>query len=153
LYREGDAVKQTTYQSHPELLDSDHKPVSSIFQLQIDDIDKEKYAVIHAAAIRELDKSENDAMPDGHLTNLTISLGQMTYLETVAKISTLENRGSVVLHWKIIPKLEDTTLCKLWLSIQPTSGMLVPGTYTCFYNPSSAEPCLQERRLIYDSVQ
>jgi phosphatidylinositol-bisphosphatase len=37
------------------------------------------------------------------------------------------NTSQVVAHWRFTPGMEATALCKGWLHIEPTYGMLIPG--------------------------
>jgi hypothetical protein len=40
---------------------------------------------------------------------------------------TLRNSGSSIAHWRFVPKMEELWVCKRWLSLEPTLGMLLPG--------------------------
>jgi phosphatidylinositol-bisphosphatase len=42
------------------------------------------------------------------------------------KTLTIENIGVVVAHFRFIPKLQDTFICKKWLHISPLYGMIPP---------------------------
>ena len=40
---------------------------------------------------------------------------------------TITNTGSVVAHFRLVPKLEEENLCKEWITVEPEFGMLIPG--------------------------
>mmetsp|Transcript_54099 Transcript_54099/g.107406 ORF Transcript_54099/g.107406 Transcript_54099/m.107406 type:complete len:308 (-) Transcript_54099:290-1213(-) len=42
----------------------------------------------------------------------------------------ISNTGPVIAHWRFTPKHHETSLCKNWLRIEPTYGMLIPGERT-----------------------
>jgi len=39
----------------------------------------------------------------------------------------ISNTSQVIAHWRFSPKHEESTLCKRWLRVEPTYGMLIPG--------------------------
>ena len=56
-------VKQINYISIMELKSSDHKPISSLFEVKIKKIDAQNYNKSYNGLIKQLDKYENDLMP------------------------------------------------------------------------------------------
>ncbi|RKP10570.1 Endonuclease/exonuclease/phosphatase, partial [Thamnocephalis sphaerospora] len=120
-------IKQQRYSSHPELLSSDHKPVSAEFDVQVKTIIPEKQADVHASIIRELDKYENECMPDVKVSRLLIDFGQVRYEQSVTETIVIENIGQVTAQCRFIPKLQESNICKPWLWVNPPTTMLVPG--------------------------
>lgn len=59
----GEGISQSVYRSHMALKISDHKPVSSSFQAQIKVIDKSSFRRVHEEVMKQLDKLENEYLP------------------------------------------------------------------------------------------
>jgi phosphatidylinositol-bisphosphatase len=87
----------------------------------------EKQADVYASIIRELDKYENECMPDVKLSKLAIDFGQVKYEQSVTETIVIENIGQVTAQCRFIPKFQETTICKPWLWVNPPMVMLVPG--------------------------
>ena len=121
-----DRLLNLSYRRH-ELLQSDHRPVSALFQVPIKSVVKEaRQAVLHEL-LQELDRKENDTIPDASISTTDISFGDVRFGVPVTRTFTLENTGKVLCRWKFIPKLNDTKPYKEWLQVQPNMGMLMPG--------------------------
>ena len=39
----------------------------------------------------------------------------------------LSNAGSAMAEWQFIPKNDETVICKSWLKLKPSDGILAPG--------------------------
>ena len=39
---------------------------------------------------------------------------------------TIHNTGTVMTQWILVPKFEETVICKPWISIYPLQGILAP---------------------------
>jgi len=64
LWRKGDALSQLNYRVHMELRASDHKPVSSLFEVsKVKVFLKDKQNEVQLSVVRDLDKFENEVMP------------------------------------------------------------------------------------------
>jgi len=131
LWRSGDKLEQLTYNCHMELKTSDHKPVSSVFEVsKVKMFSKEKMTDIQMEIVRELDKFENEIMPDASLSENHVDFGIVKYLVPITKGIVLENTGQVLAQFQFIPKLEETSICKPFIWVSPTTGMLLPGDKT-----------------------
>ncbi|RKP16822.1 DNase I-like protein, partial [Rozella allomycis CSF55] len=121
LWCKNDDVENLSYQSHPSLKMSDHKPVSASFNI------KEKYDRVHQNVIRALDKFENESLPDATLDKNTLIYDSVYYKRPKTMKITLSNVGPVIVSFRFVPKLNDKTFCKPWLNVTPAFGMLLPG--------------------------
>lgn len=121
-----DRLLNLSYRRH-ELLQSDHRPVSALFQVPIKQVVKEARQTVLHELLQELDRKENDTIPDASISTSDISFGEVRFGVPVTRTFTLENTGKVLCRWKFIPKLNDTKPYKEWLQVQPNMGMLMPG--------------------------
>lgn len=119
-------VLNLSYRRH-ELLQSDHRPVSALFQVPIKQVVKEARQTVLHELLQELDRKENDTIPDASISTSDVSFGEVRFGVPVTRTFTLENTGKVLCRWKFIPKLNDTKPYKEWLQVQPNMGMLMPG--------------------------
>lgn len=115
-----------SYRRH-ELLQSDHRPVSALFQVPVKQVVKEARQTVLHELLQELDRKENDTIPDASISTTEIIFGDVRFGVPVTRTFTLENTGKVLCRWKFIPKLNDTKPYKEWLQVQPNMGMLMPG--------------------------
>nr|KAG5691659.1 hypothetical protein BaRGS_022934 [Batillaria attramentaria] len=59
----GNGIQQLRYDAHPELRISDHKPVSSVFNVGIKVIDEKRYKKVYEDIMKKLDRIENEYLP------------------------------------------------------------------------------------------
>ncbi|RUS19167.1 Endonuclease/exonuclease/phosphatase [Endogone sp. FLAS-F59071] len=88
---------------------------------------KDKQHEVRADVIRQLDKLENEAMPDARISSSSVSLGEVKYLVPEMASVVLENVGQVIAQYKFIPKMKEKSICKPWLWVNPPMGILLPG--------------------------
>ncbi|GAM21673.1 hypothetical protein SAMD00019534_048480 [Acytostelium subglobosum LB1] len=113
------------YKRH-ELLSSDHRPVSGSFIIKVRVVIPEARARIYQEIVKELDKKENDAMPDANINTNSIDFGTVRFMVPVTRQIVIENIGQVIARFKFIPKLDERILCRPWLKISPIAGMMIP---------------------------
>ena len=130
LWRRGDPLSLLSYQGHMELMTSDHKPVSAALRAKIKTIRKDKQSEIHQTILRDLDKFENESMPDAKIDCNHFVFPRVEYLKPQTKIVTLENTGHVVAQFRFVPKLEESQFCKPWFWVNPPIGMMLPGGFS-----------------------
>ena len=120
---------QTFYGGHHELMTSDHKPVSAVYESDAKIIVKERKALIYHTVVRELDQLENESMPDASLSSSTFVFDEVYFKVPVTQTLIVHNTGQVMIHFSFIPKPGDTqsAYCPPWLSIEPDRGLLMPG--------------------------
>jgi phosphatidylinositol-bisphosphatase len=61
----------------------------------------EKHADVHGSIIRELDKYENECMPDVSVSRLQIDFGEVKYERPVTETIVIENVGQVSIYYFI----------------------------------------------------
>ncbi|KAG0338106.1 hypothetical protein BG000_004551 [Podila horticola] len=122
-----DSVEQIYYRSHVEHLISDHKPVSAFFKLKVKTILRDKQAEVHQALVRELDKYENECMPDATISTSNIVFDDVRYLEPKKTSITIENTGRFPAQYRFKPKLQDERFAKPWIWVNPPMGLVMPG--------------------------
>lgn len=123
----GESVKQLCYRSHPTLLYSDHKPVSSLFESQVKVVDVIKQRNIYEEVMKKLDKLENEFLPQVTLDKLEVNFNKVHFIESKIQTITIANTGQVPVHFEFKKKLNDARYCKDWLSIKPYESFLKPG--------------------------
>ncbi|KAF0289289.1 Type II inositol 1,4,5-trisphosphate 5-phosphatase [Amphibalanus amphitrite] len=115
----GERIRQLHYTSHPSLRLSDHKPVKVI--------DPTKYRKIYEDIMKELDKYENDSLPQVSVDTTELIFGTVHFFETKTQTLTITNTGKVAVQYRFINKLNDTTYCKQWLTVDPHFSVIMPG--------------------------
>lgn len=123
----GDNIVQRIYRSHPELMHSDHKPISAVFESEVKVIDETKYRKIYEEVMKKLDKLENEFLPQVTLDKLEVNFDKVHFIESKIQIITIANTGQVPVQFEFKKKLNDTRYCKDWLSIKPYMSFLKPG--------------------------
>jgi phosphatidylinositol-bisphosphatase len=149
-------INQIYYRGHMEMLSSDHKPVSAQFGVLVKTINHEQQVKVHSAILRELDKYENECMPDAKVSPLFFDFGEIAYLVPKVLSLTIENVGQVFLQFRFVPKLEQESYCKPWLWVNPHRGVLLPGetisiSMTILVDATSA-PALNTRQDSLDDI-
>ncbi|CAG8454959.1 3089_t:CDS:10 [Ambispora leptoticha] len=129
--KESDGIKQLAYRSHMDIAQSDHKPVSAIFTMKVKKILPYKYKDVYLSIVRELDRFENDNMPDAKVSCSVFDYGEIKYLgDPQTKTVTVENTGQVILKFKFVPKFDERHICKPWVIIEPSHGFILPGLWS-----------------------
>ncbi|XP_059061805.1 type II inositol 1,4,5-trisphosphate 5-phosphatase-like [Achroia grisella] len=119
IFWKGDGITQKAYRSHPSLNISDHKPVSAIFNSIIKVIDEEKYRKVYEDVIKQLDKLENELIPQVKVDMNEIDFGTVKYLELQMKTIIIKNTGKLPVEFEFIKKLDEASFCKEWLIVEP----------------------------------
>ncbi|KAF9406552.1 hypothetical protein BGZ94_003065, partial [Podila epigama] len=122
-----DSVTQIYYKAHMEHLISDHKPVSALFKLKVKTVLRDKQAEVHQAIVRDLDKYENECMPDATISTSNIVFDDVRYLEPKKTSITIKNTGRFPAQYRFKPKHEDEQFAKPWIWVNPPMGLVMPG--------------------------
>uniref|UniRef100_A0A7S2VYZ6 Rho-GAP domain-containing protein n=1 Tax=Eucampia antarctica TaxID=49252 RepID=A0A7S2VYZ6_9STRA len=134
LAQEPSHVAQLSY-TRSELNISDHKPVMSTFAITIKDVVKSKREEVFDEVMKLLDRFENQTLPMVGLDRLNLDFGEIRYDEKITLPIKVTNTGKVVAQFRLVPKSEEeTTLCKEWMTVSPTYGMLIPGEKEAIIN-------------------
>ena len=114
LWRKSPNIQCKEYVGVPNLLMSDHKPVRAVLEMkvqyhyaaqirllthyiwQIKYIIKQTYEDVHQQIIRNLDRFENDCIPDAVLSQNTMDFGNVKYMQAKSISIAVENVGQVI---------------------------------------------------------
>ncbi|KAI8596049.1 Endonuclease/exonuclease/phosphatase [Dissophora ornata] len=122
-----DNVKTLFYKSHMVFTTSDHKPVSALFKLKVKTLLHDKQAEVHQAIVRDLDKYENECMPDATISSSNVIFDEVRYLEPKKTTITIKNTGGFPTQYRFKPKLQDERFCRPWIWVNPPVAMIMPG--------------------------
>ncbi|KAJ1971283.1 hypothetical protein H4R35_005354 [Dimargaris xerosporica] len=126
-------VQQQTYHSHMALTSSDHKPISSSFEIRTKAFRRTDQTAVYGQIMRELDRYENECMPAARLSETQLDFGSVAYTTPVTRTVTLHNTGKVPVQFRFIPKLDDPDFCRSWLWVNPPTGTVLPGAQMPIY--------------------
>uniref|UniRef100_A0A7M4FSE1 phosphoinositide 5-phosphatase n=1 Tax=Crocodylus porosus TaxID=8502 RepID=A0A7M4FSE1_CROPO len=137
----GKNITQLSYRSHMALKISDHKPVSSMFEIGVKIVNEELYRKAFEEIVRSLDKMENANIPSVTLSQREFFFKDVKYMQLQVEKLTIRN-GQVPCQFEFISKPDEDTYCKEWLIANPCKGFLLPGEITVelemFVNKSTA---------------
>eukprot|EP00158_Paraphelidium_tribonemae_P005747 Partr_v1_DN27507_c0_g1_i1_m30757 putative Synaptojanin len=126
LYRHGDPIRALKYDCIHSILTSDHKPVVCLFEADFTEVDLKRFNEVNKDILRNLDRMENDAMPDCKLNINSLNFGDIRYLEPVHRDIVLENVGGVIARARFVPKLDEKRVCRDWMWINPPMSVVMP---------------------------
>ncbi|XP_077193371.1 type II inositol 1,4,5-trisphosphate 5-phosphatase isoform X2 [Paroedura picta] len=121
----GKTISQLSYQSHMALKNSDHKPVSAVFDIGVKVVDEKCYRKAFEEIARSLDKMENASIPSVTLSKGEFLFKDVKFLQFQEESVTVHN-GPVPCQFKFINKPNEDTYCKPWLVAKPSEGFLLP---------------------------
>ncbi|XP_063350628.1 inositol polyphosphate 5-phosphatase OCRL [Pelmatolapia mariae] len=122
----GSSVKQLEYRSHMRMQTSDHKPVSSLFNIGVKVVDEQRHKKVFEEIVRAMDRMENDCLPSVSLSRREFTFENVKFRQLQKERFLIKNDGQVPCHFAFIPKLNDSQYCKPWLRAEPSDGMLDP---------------------------
>lgn len=127
----GGPTKQLAYRSHSQLKLSDHKPVSALFRADVKVVSIEKHRKVYEEVMKELDKRENDCLPQVNLNRNEVNFRPVSYREEAIEVLTITNTGQVPVHFRFLNKPNQFHYCKKWLTVDPNEGSIIPGRTAC----------------------
>ena len=92
---------------------------------------QDKQAEVHQAIVKELDRYENECMPDATISSSSVVFDKVRYLEPKKTTITIKNTKQFPARYRFKPKLQDERFCKPWLWANPPVGMIMPGECFC----------------------
>jgi phosphatidylinositol-bisphosphatase len=107
--QEPDHVQQITYARSERPNVSDHKAVYSTIRITIKDVIQQKREAIYDELMKLLDRFENQTLPMIGLDHVNLDFGLVRYGQSVSLPITITNTGSVVAHWRLVPKLDEVS--------------------------------------------
>ncbi|KAJ1445468.1 Endonuclease/exonuclease/phosphatase [Pelagophyceae sp. CCMP2097] len=148
-------VRCVEYDSAPELIASDHKPVRCVFAARVLECLPDRRRAAYLDVLRSLDSWTGDARPAVRISELrgdvevdlrgAVDFGAVEFDSDAARTLRIRNVGAVVAHWRLVGSgfctgdrapafahAEDTpgaptAVSKRWLSAAPAYGTLPPG--------------------------
>ncbi|KAG8900640.1 hypothetical protein FRB99_005833 [Tulasnella sp. 403] len=130
FYRTADsvAIKQLTYESRPEMSLSDHKPVTSDFEVEtrIFNLDQMLEVVEEISIPLEI-ANDDDPAPELQLNTHHVDLGEVLYGTPVKRTVELTNTGPAPCVFRFVQPNEDETEAPSWLNLSTLSGIILPG--------------------------
>ena len=120
------SLKLLSYVNCMEMMDSDHKPVRALFELNVRKIDSRLQKKTRETLVQQL-KDNQDEQPRGELKSSFIDFEKVQFMEFKEKTVLLENTGQVITVFKFLPKAENEPILPPWLQVMPLSGVLAPG--------------------------
>ncbi|KAJ6457770.1 DNase I-like protein [Mycena vitilis] len=142
------SIQQLSYKGHPQITQSDHRPVSAEFSIQVDVFDQSAAEAAAEKLYRQLDGLE-DAHEDTNarvnlkIMNASVNLGKLSYKKTVTTQVGVRNIGKVPCAYRLVPIDPDSSLHPDWLKVEPMTALLLPDelayiTLTAYIDNDSA---------------
>lgn len=119
-----------------ECMSSDHRPVAAAFDVGCK-MQNPKLTSATVTSIENQLEQSSISLPSASLSTSWINFGKTQYGVKYEKKIEMENDGLSIVSWRIIPKNMDSRLCKDWIQLPLSSGMLAPGEvvtipFTCY---------------------
>jgi phosphatidylinositol-bisphosphatase len=122
-----DRVKQARYTNHMELMTSDHKPVSSVFYLDLVHCNKDKKHKVEEEVVEEQKRFESEHLPDVQLECDQIKFDAVKYGVSYQKRVDLVNTGPVPVRFSFANRPGTNETSPPWLVIATQGGVIQPG--------------------------
>ncbi|CAG7851790.1 Inositol polyphosphate 5-phosphatase OCRL-1; AltName: Full=Lowe oculocerebrorenal syndrome protein [Serendipita indica DSM 11827] len=139
------SLQQTKYESHPNTLLSDHKPVSADFDLETRSVDPELQRSSIATILSSMSRlpTQANSAPRLSLSSKVVEFGNLRYLETSTQFVEILNKSDRPCAYRIISPIEGGLIAPHWLKISPIYGIIAPHqsitlTLTAFIDTSAA---------------
>ncbi|KAH9848135.1 DNase I-like protein [Lenzites betulinus] len=122
------AVKQTSYNSHPTITMSDHRPVSAEFELEVPVVSIPEYETYVERIWRDVSSAEYaEERPRVRVGPTSIDFSKVYYKRSVKRTLVIENIGKVPCSYRLVPQAPTAEPCPEWLRIDAMTGLVRPG--------------------------
>ncbi|KAJ7023466.1 DNase I-like protein [Mycena alexandri] len=124
-------IQQLSYAGHPQIKQSDHRPVSAEFTVEVDRFDQSAAETAADKLYRQLHRLE-DAHEDTNarvnlkIMNTSVDLGKVSYGKTVTKQVGIRNIGRVPCAYRLVPIDVESSVHPDWLKVEPMTALLLP---------------------------
>ncbi|KAK9458459.1 Endonuclease/exonuclease/phosphatase [Lipomyces oligophaga] len=115
------SLAQLDYESFPQYISSDHKPVAATFELRTMLVDIDKRSQIVKRLLHDMDARENESRPKVEVESTELVCPDMKALSVITKSVKFKNFGNTQVSW-LIERLDGSTL-----EIEEVEGTLPPG--------------------------
>lgn len=110
------------YTSHPDMLFSDHMPVSSLFRIAVKQMDENKYDKIYKKVVARI--SAMNIPYEIDFNTLEVEFKDLSFLEPRKQTLTVNNRADIPVPFKFANANGNQRVCKPWLTIDPHESMI-----------------------------
>ncbi|KZT26139.1 DNase I-like protein [Neolentinus lepideus HHB14362 ss-1] len=125
------AVRQESYAGHPEITFSDHRPISADFQITMPLVDDARFqSVVRTHYHEVVNMEDSEQPPKVKLDSALLEFGHVSYEIKTPKVVVLRNVSQVSCAYRFVPLEANGPIHPLWLEIEPTTGLLLPGETT-----------------------
>ncbi|KAH9077847.1 DNase I-like protein, partial [Lactarius deliciosus] len=139
---------QSSYNAHPDITISDHRPVSAEFLVNIPCVDSmalDSVANNLYKSIESFDSEDPSNIPLLKLDEFSLDFGKVSYSTPVSRSSCIRNIGNVPAAFRFLPRDLSSPIYPRWLKIETTTGFLLPGEemnlqFTILVSPAIAAP-------------
>ncbi|PPQ69978.1 hypothetical protein CVT25_001530 [Psilocybe cyanescens] len=126
-------VEQLSYTGHPEIVMSDHRPVSADFVVDMDFYDVETLQLNARGLfdqVHDLDGESAHQRGGLKVDNTYVDFGKVSYDTQVQRKITVRNTSKYACAFRFVPVQLDTPIHPEWLHIHPMLGVLLPDEAT-----------------------
>ncbi|KAH9925009.1 DNase I-like protein [Epithele typhae] len=130
LYMSSPAVrmKQTSYESHPTITFSDHRPVSAEFELEVPLVSVPAYESFVQRIWRDVSGIEYaEYRPRIRLSSTNVDFSKIAYKRAVTRTLEVQNVGEVSCIFRFVGQSPNAPACPSWLRVDAMTGLVLPG--------------------------
>ncbi|XP_060547383.1 type II inositol 1,4,5-trisphosphate 5-phosphatase isoform X3 [Pantherophis guttatus] len=120
----GETISQLDYRNHLTLRNSDHKPVSAVFDIAVKVVDEQLYRKVFGETVSSMDKRENASIPSVTLSKREFFFRDVKFMQLQMDVLIICN-GPTPCQFEFICKPHESSYCKPWLTAKPSKGFLL----------------------------
>ncbi|KAJ7118421.1 DNase I-like protein [Mycena crocata] len=124
-------ITQLSYDGHPQITQSDHRPVSAEFTVSADLYDEKEAVAAADTFYRQLDglqdaHEDTNARVNLKIMEAAVDLGKVSYKKVVTKQVAIRNIGKVPCAYRLVPIDVESSVHPDWLKVEPMTALLLP---------------------------